>query len=103
MQQLTANLAQYRAIAMWKPQLGDIVIQHGFLTHWFGVVSGVDRSSGYGSLTITKAGMPVLLVTMHDAESEKNKVSIPIADILTSKGGKFAALQLVTNSLIWYV
>lgn len=103
MQQLATNLAQYRAIAMWKPQLGDIVIQHGLFTHWFGIISGIDKTAGYGNLTITKAGMPVLLVTMHDAESEKNKIEIPIADVLTSKGGKYAAIQLVNSSLIWYV
>lgn len=102
-QQLTANLAQYKPIATWRPQLGDVVFQHGLLTHWFGLVSGIDRSGGYGKITITKAGMPVLLVTMHDAEADKNKIELPVADILTSKGGKYAALQSIGNSLVWYV
>lgn len=103
MPQMTANLAQYRAIAAWKPQLGDILFQHGMLTHWFGIVSGVDRTGGYGKITVTKAGMPVLLVTMHDAEAEKNKVDLVVADVLTSRAGKYAAIQMVGNSLIWYV
>lgn len=96
-------LAQYKAIAAWKPQLGDIVFQHGLFTHWFGIVSGIDKADGYGKLTITKAGLPILLVSMHDAEAEKNKIEIPIADVLTSKSGKFAALQQTGNTLIWYV
>lgn len=102
-QQLTANLAQYKPISTWRPQLGDVVFQHGFLTHWFGIVNGVDRAKGFGEVSITKAGMPLLLVTMNDAEAESNKVVLPIAEILTSRGGKYAALQTIGGSLVWYV
>lgn len=103
MQQVTATLAQYKPISAWKPQVGDSVFQHGLLTHWFGIVTSVDRTNGYGKATIVKAGMPVLLVTMHDAEMEKNKIEIPVADILTSKGGKYAVLQTAGNTTVWYV
>lgn len=103
MPQLTANLAQYKPIATWRPQLGDVVFQHGLLTHWFGIVSGVDRTKGFGEVTITRAGMPLLLVTMSDVEAESNKVVFPISKVLTSRGGKYAVLQSIGNTLVWYV
>lgn len=98
---ISVNLAQSNTIAKWKPTLGDFVVWHGWFTHWFGVVSSINSE---GTVTITKAGIPVLLFTMDELEQTKNKITIPISQINRSRGGKFAVMQALPNTAnIWYV
>lgn len=95
------NLAHYKPISTWVPQMGDIVIWHGWMQHWFGIVAGVNQSDD--KIYIIKSGLPLLLVGMNPAEVEKNKVEINLSNILTSTGGKYATLQTINNTHVWYV
>lgn len=95
------NLAQYRPIAAWQPQLGDIIIWHGWLTHWFGIVAGVSLNED--RLHIVKAGMPLLLVSFNPGEVEENKTELRISSVLASTGGKYAVIQTAGGNTVWYV
>jgi hypothetical protein len=99
MKQLTVDLAQYDSIIKWKPKIGDVIVHHGWLTHWFGVVNAINNKS----VTVVKAGMPILLFSMGESEMTKNKLNIDVMSITISKGGKYAVQQTVNGVSIWYV
>lgn len=102
---ISVNLAQSNSITKWKPTLGDFVVWHGWFTHWFGVVSSINNDPQRpGTVTITKAGIPVLLFAMDELEQSKSKISVSISSITRSRGGKYAVMQALPNSAnIWYV
>lgn len=98
---ISVNLAQSNSITKWKPTLGDFVVWHGWFTHWFGVVNSINAE---GTVTITKAGIPVLLFAMDELEQSKSKITVPISAITRSRGGKYAVMQALPNTAnIWYV
>ena len=99
MKTTAVQLAQFKSLSTWRPQIGDFIIQHGWLTHWFGVINAIDG----GSLSIIKAGLPVLLFSMDDAEMQKNTVILGINTIMRSRGGKFAVMQTINGSNVWYI
>jgi len=99
-QNVQVDLAHYAPIASWDPKPGDFVVWHGFITHWFGVVSVIQPN---GSLSITKAGLPLFLFTMDPEKIEKSMVRMHVSKIKSSHGGEWAALQVVGNQAIWYV
>jgi hypothetical protein len=95
------DLSYYRSLPMWNPQVGDIVIYHGwFWSRWFGVVSNINAD---GSCDIITGGLPVLLLTQGGKKREKNTVSVDIIDIKNSTSGKYAVVKSEQNRLIWYV
>lgn len=98
---VTVNLAQSKPIASWKPTVGDFIVWHGWFTHWFGIVNSINVD---GTVTVTKAGLPVLLFTMNDVEVSKNKTNVSIAAMNNSRGGKYAVLQTLPGSTnVWFV
>jgi len=99
MKNVALNLAQFNGLASWKPQLGDVVIQHGLVTHWFGIVNGINGNT----LSIIKAGLPLLLLTMEESSIPSNTVQLNIASIKSSRGGKYAILQHNGPDQIWYI
>lgn len=99
MKEVTMQLAQYKSLTQWSPQIGDFIVQHGWFTHWFGIINGINN----GVLTITKAGLPLLLFTMDEIEISKNLIQVPISKITRSRGGKFAVLQTAGTNNVWYV
>jgi hypothetical protein len=102
MKQSTLNLAQYKSIAAWKPQLGDIVIWHGLMTHWFGIVNGIRDEE----LSIVKSGLPFLLLQLDEAQIAKGTVTIPISKIHAAAGkrGTYAAIQNTDGNLpTWFI
>lgn len=99
MKQIALQLANYNAIAMWKPQVGDVVIHHGFLQHWFGIVNSINQ----GSVTVVRAGLPVLMLTMDEHDMAKNKQELSIQIVRNSRGGKYAAIQNMQGTQTWYV
>jgi len=100
MKNLQVDLAHYRGISEWKPEVGDFIVQHGWFTHWYGVVSRIDPN---GSVEIITAGLPMLLVLLSGRKMEKSKKIIDIADIHASRGGKYATVKSVKSTVIWYV
>lgn len=98
---MSVTLAQSLPIAKWKPALGDFVTWHGWIQHWFGVVSSINSE---GTIGITKAGMPILLFTMDELEQKNNQLTLAVSAITRSRGGKYAVMQAVPGAAnVWYV
>ena len=99
---MQVNLAQHAPIGSWKPDIGDFVIWHGWVQHWFGVVCKIETDE----ITVIKKGMPILLFSLTQNEHENNKEVINLAHIRSGSsfwGGKYAAVKSVGSNLIWYV
>ena len=94
-QNLNIPLAQYKAIHLYRPRIGDFIIHHGWFTHYYGIINGMQENK----LHIIKAGLPILLFTMKDKNREQNQMEIYLDDILHSKGGKYTIKQ----GDIWFV
>jgi hypothetical protein len=94
------DLAFYRSIQEYQPQVGDILIRHNLLTHWFGIISQLNQDN---TIVVTKAGLPSLLLTMNNNQQEKSKLILDMADIVNSKGGKYAAIKCIQNQPVWFV
>lgn len=95
------TLGQFLPIAEWNPQIGDIVIYHGWIQHWFGVVNGILRESA--SVSLIKDGLPMLLLTKSPSRYEKDTKTIGIDIIQNSRGGKYAIQRARDGSIIWYI
>ena len=95
---VSMHLAHYRPIIDWKPMVGDIVTWHGWIQHWFGIISSV----GPDKVQVVKAGLPKLLVTMNSIEVARSIISIDIDNIRASRGA-YAALRPESGKTIWYV
>jgi len=100
MNDVGVNLAHYKPISTWKPRVGDIIMWHGWIQHWFGIVSGINRD---GTLTVVKSGLPLLLVTLSEAQVESSKFTVPLGEIHSSTGGTYAAVQVIQDTPVWYV
>lgn len=90
------TLAEYKQIATYRPKVGDFVVWHGWFTHWYGIVSGVEADSG--RLKVVKAGMPILLFSMDPNDMDKNLEIITLNKIRRSRGA-----YAVQQSGIWFV
>lgn len=98
----TIELIHYKNIGEWQPNVGDIIIKHGWFvrTKWFGVVNFLQPD---GSMQVIKDGMMKLLV-MSDHNAMKQKVSIiDPATIRNSAAGSYAIMQCKNGVPIWYV
>ena len=93
------DLAHYKPIQEWDPKVGDVLIKHNLLTHWFGIVSQVE----YGVIVVIAAGLPKLLLTMGGTAQDKSKVTLDVADIVSSRAGKYAAISCIQNTVVWHV
>lgn len=93
---LDISLAEYKSIQSYKPRIGDLIIWHGWFTHYYGIVNGLDNNK----IRIVRSGMPILLLTMNpeDMCDPKNTKMVSLAKIRSSKGA-FAVMQ----GGIWYV
>ena len=68
------DLCYYKPLHMWSPQVGDIVIYHGWIfSKWFGVVGNVNHN---GSCDIITGGLPVLMLTQGGQKREKNTKTV---------------------------
>ena len=94
------DLALYKPIREWHPTVGDTLVHHGWLTHWFGVVSQINPDN---TIEVIRSGLPILLMTMSGTKMEKAKIVLDIADIKSSRGGKYAAVKSIQNSIVWHV
>jgi hypothetical protein len=100
MQNLEVSLAQYKPISQYRPRIGDFIIWHGLLTHYYGVINGIDESNG--TIRVIKAGMPLLLFNMEPDEMDSNTTTVKLSKIKSSRGA-YAAQQVVPTGSIWYV
>jgi hypothetical protein len=99
MKNITVQLAQYKPLLKWEPQLGDMIICHGWFTHSFGLINAIDG----GVLSVVQAGLPVLLLAMDELDFEKNTKKMSTSSIRQSRAGKYAVLQNIANTQIWYI
>lgn len=101
MNQIPSDLAHFKHLIQWTPQIGDMVIWHGWFTHWYGVVRLVDTVDN--QVHVIRKGLPVLLLTLEQGEYENNTIKIPIHKIKKSSGGKYATIRSVGSNTIWYI
>lgn len=99
MKNVALQLAHFKQLAGWEPQLYDIVIYHGWFTHWFGIVNGIDS----GVVSVVQAGLPVLLLTMDELDIVKKTKQIGVSSIRNSKAGKYTVIQHTGPNLVWYI
>jgi len=97
----TMPLAQYLPIDKWQPQVGDFIVHHGWLFHWYGVVSSLNVRNY--TVEVIQAGLPFLLFTMTPSDMEKRKRTVDIGKVTSSRGGKYAIQQRNGTSYVWFV
>jgi hypothetical protein len=101
MRSIQTDLAHYRSIQEWVPQVGDIVIHHGWITHWFGIVTLSDQAEGI--VEVIKSGLPVFLVTMSGSKQKKSKITLDVSDVKAARSGKYAIIKTIQNLAVWHV
>jgi hypothetical protein len=94
------GLAQYMPIQEWEPEVGDIIIYHGWIVHWFGLINQIEPN---GIVSVVRAGIPILLLTMGQSKMSKSISKIDSDEIKLSTGGKYAVVKNVRNATVWYV
>lgn len=85
-------LAQYKRISQYVPRLGDFIIWHGWLRHFYAVICGIDNDD----VVVMKSSMPILLFTSNNTHNNTSKISLQ--EILQSRG-TYAVLQ----NQVWYL
>jgi len=90
----SVTLAEYKPISTYKPRVGDFVVWHGWFTHFYGVINGIDDNK----IRVVKAGMPVLLFSMDPDEMDKNLEVLSLNKIRRSRGA-----YAIQQNGIWYV
>lgn len=93
---IMVDLAQYDSIEKWKPTLGDVVIWHGWFTHYFGIVVDIDIKKNV--VKLKKNGLPILLLT-----SKSDIINVEIDDIMFSKAGKYSVIKTINNTMVWFI
>ena len=94
MRSVDLSLAAYKPINKYVPMVGDFVVWHGFLSHWYGLINGVSQDK----IKIIKAGMPNLLFSMSQSEMEDSVHIIDLSKVQRSRGA-YAILQ----GGIWFI
>lgn len=99
---LNVELAHYRDIREYRPQVGDMVICHGWVqrTKWFGVITQIEKD---GTIQLIKSGLPRLLVTMDTAGMAKNTQILNVKDIVGSLPGSYTITHQEGTVTVWYV
>ena len=102
--QVNIELMHYRPLKDWKPQVGDLIIKHGWIvrTKWFGVVNFIHQD---GTLDIIKDGMIRLLVITPPDLAAKKMEQVKLGDIAGAFQGTYAVHQCdqAHNLMVWYV
>ena len=100
MKTVAQEILRHAPLGLWRPQIGDVVIQHGWLSHWFGTVNSVQGEQ----FTVIKSGLPLLLTQLDEIDQVKATEELTVARMLRSnRGGKYAAIQAVGGAVTWYV
>lgn len=95
------DLAFYKNISMWSPQVGDAVIYNGWVFgRWFGIINNINAD---GSCSIVKGGLPILMLTQNGKRRKKNTITVDIQDIKTASAGAYSIVRSEGNLLVWYV
>lgn len=94
--QTTVDLAMWKPIDQYRPQIGDTIIWHGWVvSHWYGIISEINND---GTLKVVTAGIPSLLF-----DKQKKHKDIKLNDIVNSVGGEYSVIRSIGNSTLWFV
>lgn len=99
MSQVSLDLAAFRPIRSWSPRIKDILISHGFVNTWYGIVNVTNQNN----ITIIKSSLPTLLFNYSDQEMEKNSITISTMKIRSSPNGRYSIIRNEDGSQIWYI
>jgi hypothetical protein len=94
------DLAHYDFLMAWQPIVGDVVVWHGWITHWFGIVSKIDPS---GHLTIIQSGLPFSLFTMDQDEMKKKAKKVHVTKIKRGGNGEWTVIQSAKSQVTWFI
>lgn len=94
-------LAQYCSRMDYKPRYGDLIIWSKWFSTWHGFVIGIDKETN--TLQIVFAGVPFLLLTMHESEHETETKYIKLRDIQRAPNGKYAIQTIEGQATVWYI
>lgn len=101
-QNITTELAHFKYLDEWSPQVGDIVVYHGWvLNHWYGVISAINQDAH--TINVIHKGLPVLMLTLDPGEYNDNSSTVAIANIRRSTGGKYAIIRSISNNVVWFI
>ncbi len=92
------DLAAYRPISKWTPQVSDMIFFYGWFNRWVGVINGING----GEVTVITAGSPIELFSYSTAKMEKNTIKLDITDIQYSNS-KYSIQRAEQNASIWYI
>lgn len=79
------ELARYRNLSEYVPDVGDFIIEIGWFKTRFGVVSGVRTNV----ISVVFSSLPFTLCTFTEEEQKKHTEDIHIADVVRSKAGQY--------------
>jgi hypothetical protein len=101
--QTSVNLAMYRLINTYTPQVGDHIVKHGWFvrTKWYGVVGAVNGDI----ISVVTSGIPRNLFTMSPAEMSANTIKLSLASIIGSLPGSYSIIKhdASNNAVVWYI
>ena len=103
--EMSIELVKYRSLKnLYTPQIGDIIIKHGFIqrTKWMGVINDISKD---GMLYIIKDSTIMLLVTTSIEQRTKNVLQIPLDNIRNSICSSYSIMQQnpENKDVVWYV
>lgn len=79
------ELARFRNLSEYVPDVGDFIIEVGWFKTRFGVVSGVRTNV----ISVVFSSLPFTLYTSTEEDQKKNTQDIHISDIVRSKAGHY--------------
>lgn len=90
----TIELLRYDSINKWKPEVGDVIIRHGFFirTKWFGVINSITHD---GSLSILKGGLLQLVIQAR----KKDEFLLHPSEITSAINGSYT----ICKNGVWYI
>jgi len=96
-------LANYADLRKYIPAYGDYLIWSKWFTTWHGFV--VDFDAKTLEVSVIFAGLPIMLVTMTEAEQKKETRKISLGELNNATKGKYAVLRhdIQNNANVWFV
>lgn len=92
------DLAAFKPITKWVPQIGDMVFFYGWFNKWVGVINGVDGKT----VTVITAGSPIELFSYNTSKMEKNTIRLNVSDIQYSNS-KYSIQKVEQHVSVWYI
>jgi len=92
------ELAVYKPIIKWTPQISDVVFFYGWFNRWIGVINGIKGNE----VTVIRAGSPIELFSYNDLKMAKNTVVLDVNYIQRSSS-KYSIQRVEQNVSVWYI